>query len=223
MDIEGLGYRTIEIFAEQGIIKDISDLYLLPQQKERILEIERMGDKMFSNLIDALEKSKQRELPRILFALGIPGVGENTAKLLAVHFGSIDNLMNADENQISEIKGIGPIVEQSVYSFFQDDNNIRIINKLKDLGVAFPQLERKGHEGPLLGKTFVLTGTLEGMSRTQAQIEIEKLGGKVTSSVSKLTSFVVAGADPGSKVDKAKKLGVEIIDEISFKKLLGMT
>ncbi len=221
MDIEGLGYRTIEIFVEKGFIKDISDLYLLPLKRNEIVEIERMGEKSFNNLEAALEQSKKRELPRIIFALGIPGIGETTAYLLAENFGSMDNLMKASELEINEIHGIGPVLAHSINMFFKDENNVKVINKLKKYGIEFPVTVIKSHDGPLTGKTFVLTGTMESYSRSEAELEIEKLGGKVTSSVSKKTDYVVAGAEPGSKLDKANKLGVNVIDEFEFKKLIG--
>jgi DNA ligase (NAD+) len=221
MDIEGLGYRTIEIFVEQKLLNDISDLYRLPEKREKILEIERMGEKSFANLMESLERSKKRELPRIIFALGIPGVGENTAGLLADHFGSMENLMSAAESEISAIKGIGPVVAKSAYEFFHDTHNLEVINKLKSYGVEFPIAEPKSNDAPLVGKVFVITGTLENFSRSEAEKAVKELGGKVTSSVSKNTSYVVAGADPGSKLDKAQKLGVTVLDEAEFRKLLG--
>jgi DNA ligase (NAD+) len=221
MDIEGLGYRTIEVFVEKGFIKDVSDLYILPSKRDEILEIERMGEKSFSNLEAALESSKIRELPRIIFALGIPGVGEATAVLLAEHFGSMELLMAAGEEVISQIRGIGPIMAKSIRMFFDDKNNVNVIRKLQEYGVEFPVRHKKTKKGLLLGKTFVLTGTLESFSRSEAEKEIEKLGGNATSSVSGKTDYVVAGADPGSKLDKARKLGVKVIDEVEFKKLLG--
>jgi DNA ligase (NAD+) len=221
MDIEGLGYRTIEIFVEQNLLKDVSDLYLLPEKQEKILEIERMGEKSFAKLVESLDRSKKRDLSRIIFALGILGVGENTAGLLAEHFGSMENLMNAAESEISAIKGIGPVVAESAYEFFHDKHNLEVINKLKSYGVEFPVAEPKSNDGPFIGKVFVITGTLENFSRSEAEKAVKELGGKVTSSVSKNTSYVVAGADPGSKLDKAQKLGVTILDETEFTKLLG--
>ncbi|HBC46047.1 MAG TPA: DNA ligase (NAD(+)) LigA [candidate division Zixibacteria bacterium] len=222
MDIEGLGYRTIELFVEKGFIKDISDLYLLPSKREEILQIDRMGEKSFTNLETALENSKKRELPRIIYALGIPGVGETTAYLLTEQFTSIERLMKAGEEEINDIKGIGPILAHSIHTFFRDEYNVAVINKLKKYGVEFPVMISENKHGPLTGKTFVLTGALDSCSRSEAQKEIEKLGGKVTSSVSQKTDYVVAGADPGSKLDKANKLGVTVLDESEFKKLLGL-
>jgi DNA ligase (NAD+) len=220
MDIEGLGYKTVEALTENGFVKDVADLYRLPDMREQMLEMERMGEKSFDNLVAALERSKRRELPRIIFALGIFGVGENTANLLSSRFGTLDRLMKANEEEISQVRGIGPVIAKSVYKFFSDENNIAIIRKLQRLGVEFPEAEFPS-DGPLKGKTFVLTGSLESFTRPQAQKLIEQLGGHVTSSVSKKTDFVIAGADPGSKLDKAQALGINILDENGFKKLIG--
>ncbi len=222
MDIEGLGYRTIELFSDKGFIKDISDLYLLPSKKKEIVQIERMGEKSFSNLVAALELSKKRELPRVIFALGIPGVGEVTSLLLAENFGTMNRLMNASEEEINEIKGVGPIMAKAIHMFFADNNNVAVIRRLQKNGVEFPEMVRETREGPLTGKTFVLTGTLENYSRSEAEKEIQRLGGKATSSVSGKTDYVIAGADPGTKIEKARKLGVKVIDEAEFKKLLGL-
>jgi DNA ligase (NAD+) len=220
MDVEGLGYKTVEALIEKGFVKDVADLYLIPRRKDEIIEMERMGEKSFENLAAALENSKKRELPRLIFALGIIGAGENMAALLASHFGTLERLMAASEEEISRVRGIGPVIAGSVSKFFADENNIAVVRKLQELGVEFPRTEIPS-DGPLKGKTFVLTGSLESYSRAQAQKLIEQLGGHVTSSVSKKTDFVVAGADPGSKLDKAKTLGVEILDENGFKELIG--
>jgi DNA ligase (NAD+) len=221
MDIEGLGYKTVETFMEKGIIKDIADLYHLREKKEEIIGIEGMGEKSFQNLVDGLEISKSRELPRIVYALGIFGVGENTANLLASHFGSIENLMAASEEDLQLVEGIGPVVARSVYSFLKDKTNIDILNKLRRSGVKFPESETKMKAGPLAGKTFVLTGTLTDFTRSRAKNVIESLGGKVSASISKKTDYVIAGESPGSKLDKARTLGVSILDETAFKKLIG--
>ncbi len=221
MDIEGLGYKTVETFIEKEIIKNIADLYHLREKKEEIIGIEGMGEKSFHNLVDGLEISKSRDLPRIIYALGIFGVGENTANLLASHFGSIENLILASEEELQQVEGIGPIVARSVYSFFKDKTNIDILNKLRRSGVKFPETETNMKAGPLTGKTFVLTGTLVDFTRSAAKKAIESLGGKVTSSISKKIDYVVVGESPGSKLDKARKLGVSTLDETAFKKLIG--
>jgi len=221
MDIEGLGYKTVEAFIDKGFLSDVADLYALPERRADIIAMERMGEKSLQNLVDGLERSKNRELSRVIYALGIFGVGENTAGLLASHFGSIEKLISSSEDDLQQVEGIGPVVARSVRRFFIDNNNLAIIDKLKKYGVRFPEADVPPREGPLVGKTFVLTGTLSGYTRLEAQKAIEKLGGKVTSSVSKKTDYVVFGEDPGSKLDKARKLGVAIIDESGFAKLIG--
>lgn len=220
MDIEGLGYKTVEAFIDKGLIKDVADLYLLSEKKDEIIVMERMGEKSFENLAEGLEASKSRSLARVIYALGILGVGGSTAGLLASHFGSMDSLINAGEEELQGIDGVGPVVAHTVHSFFHDKNNIEVIRKLAKLGVKFPEARVVSRKGSLTGKTFVLTGTLSEFTRIEAQREIENLGGKVTSSVSKKTAYVVAGEGPGSKLDKAQKLGVTILDENQFKELL---
>ncbi len=220
MDIEGLGYKTIEAFIDKNFIRDVADLYALPEKKDEIMGLERMGEKSFENLIAGLDESKNRELSRIIYALGIFGVGSNTAGLLSSQYGSIDKLITASEEDLRQVDGIGPIVARSVRSFFDDKNNLKIIIKLREYGVRFPESAAVSMDGPLSGKTFVLTGTLSSYSRSDANKAIESLGGKVTSSVSKKTDYVVAGDNPGSKLDKAEKLGVTIIGEEEFLKMI---
>lgn len=221
MDIEGLGYKTVEAFIEKSFIKDVADLYALSEKKDEIIGMERMGEKSFDNLAAGLEISKSRELSRIIFALGIFGVGANTAGLLSSHYGSIEKLIAATEDDFQQVEGIGPIVAHSVRAFFDDKSNLDILKKLKKSGVIFQETKVISKDGPLSGKTFVVTGTLSGLSRTEAQKTLEKLGGKVTSSVSKKTDYVVAGENPGSKLDKAQKLGVAVLNETEFLKLIG--
>ena len=221
MDIEGLGYKTVETLIEKRFIKDVADLYLLHEKKEEISSIEGMGEKSFQNLVDGLEASKSRDLPRIIYALGIHGVGISTTNPIASHFGSIDRLMYAKETELQDIEGIGPIVARSVYSFFNDETNKDILEKLRKSGVKFPETETGKKGGPLAGKTFVLTGTLVDFTRSDAKRAIESNGGKVTSSISKKTDYVIEGESPGSKLNNARKLGVSIIDEAAFKKLIG--
>ena len=221
MDIEGLGYKTVEALIESGFIKDVADLYALPEKRAEITGMERMGEKSFDNLVAGLEESKSRELPRIIFGLGIFGVGANTAGLLSSHYGSIEKLIAATEDDLQRVEGIGPIVAHSVRAFFDDKSNLDILEKLKNSGLKFPETKAISKDGPLSGKTFVVTGTLSGFSRTEAQKTIEKLGGKVTSSVSKKTDYVVAGESPGSKLDKAQNLGVAVLNETEFLKLIG--
>jgi len=220
MDIEGLGYKTVEVLVEKGIIKDVADLYLLYKKRDMLIGMDRMGEKSVQNLIDSVENSKNRELSRIIYALGIFGVGENMANLLAAHFGSLDRLKGSTVEELQEVEGVGPIVAKSISGFFHDKNNMTIINRLKEYGVKFPEETAGPIQGIFSGKTFVLTGTLDNFTRSEAKKEIENRGGKVSSSVSKKTDFVLAGVDPGSKLDKAQKLGVKIIDEAEFKNML---
>jgi DNA ligase (NAD+) len=220
MDIEGLGYKTVELLVEKGFVKDIADLYNMPEHKKAILKLERTGEKWFSNLEKALEKSKHRPLANLIFALGIRNVGEHLAAVIARKYGSIDNLRKQSLEKLTETEEIGPVVAESIVSFFEDGRNIEILDKLKRAGVEFPTEKKIEVSGKFAGKTFVLTGTLSNYSRSKATNEIEKRGGKVTSSVSSKTDYVVVGADPGSKYEKALKLGVKILSEDDFARIL---
>ena len=217
MDIEGLGYKTIYDFVERGWLKDVADIYYL--KPEPILELESWGDISVNNLMASIEKSKQRPLGNLLVALGIRHVG-GFAFQLAAEVGSLDRLLEITEEELLAIEGVGPVIARSITEFFAQDRNREIIQKLRDAGVD-PKEAPKKREGPLLGKTFVITGTLENHSRDQAQKAIEELGGKVTSSVSKKTDYVVVGESPGaSKYDKAVALKIDLLEEADFEKLL---
>jgi len=218
MDITGLGPAIINQLVDAGLVKDVADLYRL--RKEDLLKLERMGEKSTQNLLEAIDNSRHNPLYRLIFGLGIRHVGERAAKLLADKFGSMEELMAASEGEIMAIPEIGPTIAKSVTTFFAQEQNKELVRKLKRAGVNMQLRKDKKSGLHLEGKTFVLTGTLQGYTRTEAKEKIESLGGKVTSSVSKKTDYVVAGENPGSKYEKARKLGITILDEAEFNTLL---
>jgi DNA ligase (NAD+) len=217
MDIEGLGYQTILALVEVGRLKDVGDIYSLT--REQLSSLEGFGEKSVDNLMSAIEQSKKRTLGNLLYGLGIRHVGGKAAFDIAAEVGSLDRLQEMSEEELVALEGIGPTIAHSIATFFDQPRNLEVIDKLRATGVTTTEAVKK-KEGPLLGKTFVLTGSLDGFSRDEASRAIEERGGKVTSGVSKKTDYVVAGADPGSKYDKAVQLGTEILDEKAFKKLL---
>ncbi|MEO0131203.1 MAG: NAD-dependent DNA ligase LigA [candidate division WOR-3 bacterium] len=219
MDIEGLGEKWVEIFVDKGFIKDFSDIYKLKFKKNEILKLERMGEKSTENLLAGIEKSKNRPFHRVLYALGIRHIGLGTAQILANAFNNIDELMKASKERLASISGIGPIVAESIYNFFHTKENIELINKLKEVGINFER-EKKEEKKILTGKTFVVTGTLKNFTRQQIHELILSLGGNVATSVSKKTDYLICGADPGSKLDKAKELGIKIIGEEEFLEMI---
>lgn len=217
MNIDGLGDRIMEDFYNLGFIHNIVDIYHLKEHKEDLVELEGFGTKSIQNLLDSIEKSKENSLENLLFALGISQIGEKNAKILAKHYRTIDNLKNATLEELTEIQDIGGIIAQSIIKFFQDEENLNIIEGLKQEGVNTIYLGEETKENPnFTNKTFVVTGTLENFSRDEAKEQIEKMGGKTVSSVSKKTSVVIVGENPGSKYDKAVKLELEIWNEETF-------
>lgn len=217
MDIEGLGDKLVEQLVDTNLISTVADIYDLTQ--EQLENLERMGTKSALNLLEQIEKSKTTTLPRFLYALGIREVGEATAKQLALHFKTLDALENATEEDLQAVPDIGPVVAAHVAHFFQESHNRKVISKLIAVGVHWPAVKSEKNL-PLAGKTFVITGTLSSMSRDEAKEHLEKLGAKVSGSVSNKTSYVVVGADPGSKFEKAKELNITILDEEAFSKFL---
>ncbi|MEK6589109.1 MAG: NAD-dependent DNA ligase LigA [Nitrospinota bacterium] len=220
MNIEGLGDRHIEQFVENTVIKDVADIYSL--KKEDIIKLERWGDKSVSNLLNQIENSKNRTLARLIYSLGIRQVGEHIAKILADDFDSLDELMNASYERLTEIHEIGPETAESIMSFFKERHNRDVIDKLRKAGVKTEERVHKKRDLRFKGKQFVLTGTLSIFKREDAKELIERLGGRVTSTVSKKTDFVIVGIDPGSKYDKAKELKIKILNEEEFKDLLDI-
>jgi DNA ligase (NAD+) len=218
MDIEGLGSAIVELLVEKKLISDYGDLYSLIE--EQIMPLERMGALSARNLLSGIEKSKTQTLDRLMFALGIPFIGVTAARTLADVYGDLDKLIEADEAALEEIEGIGPKMAQSTFRFFQNDINKEIIEKLRLAGVSFQSIS-EGESTKLAGKTFVLTGTLKSLSRDEAKNRILKNSGKVSSAVSVNTSYLLAGEKAGSKLAKAKKLNITIIDENEFFNLLN--
>jgi DNA ligase (NAD+) len=222
MDVEGLGDKLVDQLVDAGLINSLPELYKLGLAK--LAALDRMGDKSAVNLLAALEKSKSTTLGRFLFALGIRHVGETTAKDLARHFGSIDRIMDASSEQLLEVKDVGPVVAQSLRAFFDQPHHREVVEQLRAAGIQWPEDEGScdASPKPLAGLTFVLTGTFPTLSRDAAKDLIEAAGGKVSGSVSKKTHHVVAGADAGSKLDKARELNVSVLDEAQLLAMLNI-
>jgi DNA ligase (NAD+) len=218
MDIEGLGDQIVEKFVDLGIVKDFSDLYTLTPAK--VSELERMGEKSAANLCAQIQKSKENELSRLIFGLGIRHVGETSARILAERFHTMEKLSRAGAEDLEKIDTIGEVVSESILEFFGNKENTRLLERLEKLGVNMKQSEQEGATEELAGQQFVLTGALQDFTRDQAAQEIQKRGGKVASSVSKKTTAVICGSEPGSKLADAQKLGVPVWDEQQFKKIL---
>ena len=220
LDIEGLGDKLVEQLVDRDLIRTPADIYAL--KVETLAALDRMAEKSAANLVDAIEKSKQTTLARFIYALGIRNVGETTAQDLARYFGGIDSVQSADVATLQQVPDVGPVVAQSIAGFFGESHNRTVIDALLKAGVRFEQREalKVSADGPIYGKTFVLTGALPTLTRDEATQRIRDCGGKVTGSVSKKTDFVVAGADPGSKQAKALELGVTLLDEAALIELL---
>jgi len=218
MNIEGMGDALVNQLSDRGLVKNVADIYKLT--KADLLSLERMGDKSAQNVLDEIEASKKLSLERVVFGLGIRFVGERTAQFLAEHFGSMDALMKASQEELQEVNEVGPRIAESIVEFFQEPKNRDLVKQLREAGLTFTG-KKKERGTKLAGKTFVLTGTLARYSRDEAKKMIEDAGGRVSGSVSKKTDYVVAGADAGSKLDKAKELGVNVIDENEMEKLIA--
>lgn len=217
MDISGLGPAIIAQMLEKKLIASTADIYSL--KKEDIVPLEKLGEKSADNLLSAIEKSKERDLSNLIYALGIRQVGSGAAKSLAAHFKTLDNLLSAEASELSEVDDIGPVTAESIRDYFSEEHNKENIKNLVSSGLN-TEYSDQGVSESLSGLTFVITGTLSGYSRSAAADEIEKRGGKVSGSVSKKTSFVLAGAEPGSKLDKANTLGIRVINEEEFNEML---
>jgi DNA ligase (NAD+) len=219
LDIEGLGTKTVAALVDRGLVSGIADIFRLDEKA--LLTLEGFADKSASTLVAAIQSSMNVALGRFLYALGVRNVGEHVASLLADHYGSVEPIMDAQEDELMEIREVGPEVAKSVSEFFADKRNRKLIGELRALGLTIVEAPKKRGPQPLAGKTFVFTGTLESVSREEAERLVQSLGGRVSSSVSKKTYSVVAGIDAGSKLAKAQKLGVTVISEKEFKKLVG--
>jgi len=217
MNIDGMGDALVNQLTERRLVNNVADIYRIT--KDDLLKLERMGDKSAQNVLNEIEASKKLPLQRVIYGLGIRFVGERTAEFLAEHFGSLDSIMNASEEELEQVNEVGPRIAQSIAEFFQEPRNRDLVEQLRNAGLTLKG-KRKERGTKLAGQTFVLTGTLAHYSRDEAKKMIEDAGGRVASSVSKKTDFVIAGADAGSKLDKARELGVKVVDEKGMKALL---
>ncbi|MGC9364640.1 MAG: NAD-dependent DNA ligase LigA [Fidelibacterota bacterium] len=219
MDIEGLGEKIIDQMVDSGVVKNVADLYFL--NAEQIAGLERMAEKSAQNIIEAVDKSRNPTLARLIHALGIPNVGEHMGKLLEQHFSTLEKLVEADFDELNQIEGVGPIVAQSVVDFFAEEKNRQTLQRLLEGGVRIQAtLASEKATQPLAGKTFVFTGTLANFTRDEAKERVERLGAKTASSVSSKTDYVIVGENAGSKADKARQLGLTILSESEFRKLI---
>ena len=220
MNVDGLGDKLVEQLVDEGLIHTIADLYQLGV--DDLSKLERMAEKSATNLVASLENSKKTTLARFVFSLGIHSIGETTAQTLANHFSTLENIMNADEEELLTVPDVGPIVAENLITFFKQEHNVEVVEQLIAVGINWPKIKKKSaNEQPLAGKIFVVTGTLETMGRNDAKVALQELGAKVSGSVSKKTDYVVVGDNPGSKATKAADLGVTILDEKALAELLS--
>ena len=221
MDIEGLGEKTVDRFYREGLLGDFADAYDLREHRERLIALEGFKDVSVDNLLAGIERSKERPWPRVLFALGIRHVGGVTAEAIAAVCPSLDALLDADAGLLAEADGVGPVVAESVREFLAIDTNRALLDRLRAAGLTVESDEPPpARDGPLTGLSIVITGGLEALTRDEAKRAVARAGGKATGSVSRSTAFVVAGADPGSKLQKAEAAGVPVIDEARFAAIL---
>lgn len=223
MDIDGLGEELVRLFLEKDLITDVASIYDLEEKARQLLDLKGFKEKSVSKLLRSIRASKDQPFKRVLFALGLPGVGAVTAEALAEHFGDVDALIGADPTEIEEVEGVGPIMATQIADSVSEESTRKLIDRLRSRGLrlAVAQSERRVEGGPLEGKTVVLTGTLPELTREEAGALVKAAGGKVTSSVSKKTDYVVAGDNPGSKLAKAEKFGTEVLDEAGLLDLVG--
>jgi len=221
MDIRGIGESQSAMLFREGMVKDIADLYDLKDKKEQLLKLERMAEKSVDNMLNAIEKSKQTPLSRVIFALGIRHIGEEMAEILAEEFGSLDALANASREGLTSVATIGPKIADSIITFFKQEENKKIVQRLKAAGVNPKEEKAKPEELPLAGQEFVITGSLEAFSRTEAEARIKALGGTAKSDVTRKTTYLIVGVEPGSKLARAQALGIKQINEEEFLRLLN--
>ena len=218
MDIEGLGEALIDLFVDKDLLKSYDEIFDLKKKRDELIAIERLGEKSVDNLLKAIEESKKQPFSKVLFAIGIRYVGAGAAKKLADHFGSMEKLMSASEENISAIFEIGPSISRSVIEFFSNKKNVIIIESLKKHGLIFKSEKKATKDTFFAGKTFVITGTLSEFSREEAAEKVTAFGGKVTSSVSKNTNYLICGENAGSKLTKAENLKIPILKDAEFMK-----
>ena len=220
MDIRGIGKSLSATLFEQGLVKDVADLYYLKEKREQLLGLEKMAEKSVTNMLDAIDKSKDRPLARVIFALGIRHIGEEMAEIIAKEFNSLDALANASRERLMSIPTVGPKIADSIIAFFRQEENRNIIERLRKAGVRLEEEMAKSEELPLAGMEFVITGSLETFPRQEAEARVKALGGTAKDNVTKKTTYLVVGADPGSKLDRAQALGTKQLNEKEFLKLI---